>query len=232
MNSHDRRGVSRRALLRGAAALTADAGALTSTPPAGAYPADWDGLRKRLQGTLSLPGDGDYRSAAQLFDPQFDPQTPAAVVQATGEPDVLAATTFARDHRLPLAVRAGGHSYVGASATTGAVVIDLRGLSGITPDGDRVTIGAGATAHAVLTALNASGRSLPLGTCPRSASPDSPSAVVSASTRAATASPAIGWSRRTSYCPKEVRRRPPRRSCRACSGRCAAAAPPPASSPH
>ncbi|MBU3062003.1 FAD-binding oxidoreductase [Nocardia sp. NEAU-G5] len=166
MNSHDRRGVSRRALLRGAAALTAGAGALTSTPPAGAYPADWDGLRKRLQGTLSLPGDGDYRSAAQLFDPQFDSQTPAAVVQATGEPDVLAATTFARDHRLPLAVRAGGHSYVGASATTGAVVIDLRGLSAITPDGDRVTIGAGATAHAVLAALNASGRSLPLGTCP------------------------------------------------------------------
>lgn len=119
-----------------------------------------------MQGTLSLLGEDDYRSATQLFDPQFDSQTPAAVVRATGEPDVPAAATFARDHRLPVAVRAGGHSYVGASASTGALVIDLRGLSGITLDGDLVTIGAGATARAVLTALDASGRSLPLGTCP------------------------------------------------------------------
>lgn len=164
MNSSERDKTPRRNILRGAAAVTAMA--LASAAPAAADAVNWDDLRKRLRGKLLLPADDDYRSAKQLFDPQFDSQAPAAVVEAAGAPDVLAATVFARDHRLPIAVRAGGHSYVGASATTGALVVDLRGLSEITLDGDLVTIGAGATAHAVLATLNASGRSLPLGTCP------------------------------------------------------------------
>ena len=166
MNSSDRGRIPRRTVLWGAAALTAGAAALTSAPPACADPPPWDDLRKRLQGKLLLSGQDDFSSATQLFDPQFDSQAPAAVVEAAGEPDVQAATAFAREHGLPVAVRAGGHSYVGASSTTGALVVDLRGMSDIAPDGDLVTIGAGATARAVLAALNASGRSLPLGTCP------------------------------------------------------------------
>ncbi|WP_216894665.1 FAD-dependent oxidoreductase [Nocardia alni] len=165
MNSNDDR-LSRRILLRTAVAVTAagtaglvPASASASTPP-------WDALRKQLRGNLLLPGDGEYSSAKQLFDPQFDGDSPAAIVEAAGEPDVLAAAAFARDNRIPLAARAGGHSYVGASATSGALVVDVRGLSDITPDGDQVTVGAGVTARALLARLDATGRSLPLGTCP------------------------------------------------------------------
>ncbi|WP_169816135.1 FAD-binding oxidoreductase [Nocardia miyunensis] len=165
MISNDGGPVRRRALLRGVGALTA-ATTLTRSGTSTAAPLDWGVLRKRLQTKLLLPADGEYASAKQLFDPQFDTDSPLAVVRATTANDVAAAVAFARDNRLPLAARAGGHSYVGASATTGTVVVDVRGLDDITLTGDLVTVGAGATIRTVLAELAESGRSLPVGSCP------------------------------------------------------------------
>ena len=165
MTSNDRGPVPRRTVLRGVGALTV-ATALTPAGTAGADTPDWDGLRNRLRGRLLLPADGEYRFAKQLFDPQFDSGAPMAIVAAASASDVTAALAFARDHRLPLAARAGGHSYVGASATTGALVVDVRGLDGIALNGDLVTVGAGVNIRAVLAELNKSGRSLPIGSCP------------------------------------------------------------------
>ncbi|MQY17303.1 FAD-binding oxidoreductase [Nocardia macrotermitis] len=165
MTSNDRGPVRRRALLRGVGTLTV-AAAVTRPGIAGAETPDWTDLRKRLQGKLLLPTDGEYTSAKQLFDPQFDGDAPVAVVEAAAASDLVAAVAFARDHRLPLATRAGGHSYVGASATTGALVLDVRGLHDITVTDDLVTVGAGVPIRAVLAELDKSGRSLPVGSCP------------------------------------------------------------------
>ena len=38
---------------------------------------------------------------------------PALIARCAGVADVVAAVAFARDHQLPLAVRAGGHNVVG-----------------------------------------------------------------------------------------------------------------------
>lgn len=165
MTSTDRGPLPRRTLLRGVGALTAVA-AVTQPATATADTLDWAGLRKPLRGKLLLPGDGEYRSAKQLFDPKFDSDAPVAIVEATAASDVTAAVAFAREHRLPLAARAGGHSYVGASSTTGALVVDVRGLDDITLTGDLVTVGAGVSIRTVLAELNKSGRSLPIGSCP------------------------------------------------------------------
>jgi FAD/FMN-containing dehydrogenase len=137
-----------------------------AAPRATAHSPAWGDLQKRLQGTLLLPGDDEYSSAKQLFDPRFDTAAPVAVVRAGTESDVLAATVFARDNRIPLTARAGGHAYTGASASSGALVVDVRGLADITPDGDQVTVGAGVTARTLLARLDSAGRSLPLGSCP------------------------------------------------------------------
>ncbi|MEU8896973.1 FAD-binding oxidoreductase [Nocardia sp. NPDC048505] len=104
--------------------------------------------------------------AKQLFDPRFDAARPAAVVRAANVDDVRAAVAFANEQALPVAVRGGGHSYVGASAADGAMVVDLRLLNEIGYDAGSAVIGAGASVIAVQQGLAPFGQTLPLGTCP------------------------------------------------------------------
>lgn len=120
----------------------------------------------QLGDRLIPPWDPRFDAATQLFDPQFDSSIPAAVVHADNESDVQHALGFAAAHGLAVNVRGGGHSYIGASAATGTVVIDTRRINHIRVDGDRLWTGAGASVFAVQSALAESGRTLPLGTCP------------------------------------------------------------------
>ncbi|MFI5776391.1 FAD-binding oxidoreductase [Nocardia sp. NPDC051570] len=163
-HEHGRTGLSRRMLIAAAGSLAALA---VGTARADVIdPGAWESLRRQVRGTVVRPPDAEFGSAKALFDPQFDGSTPVAVVGAADADDVRTAVVFARDHGLPLAVRAGGHSYVGASATSGALIVDVRRLAEISIDGDLVTLGAGATIMAVCEALDRVGRTLPLGTCP------------------------------------------------------------------
>ena len=88
--------------------------------------------------------------------------------------DVLAALAFARDHGLPIAVRAGGHSVAGLSLCDGGVVLDVRGIADIEIDADRsvARVGGGAIwadARSRDAASTASPRRA--GACPRPAWP-------------------------------------------------------------
>ncbi|MBP2187280.1 FAD-binding oxidoreductase [Nocardia goodfellowii] len=127
---------------------------------------DWSRLSTRSRGPVLLPSDSEYATAKQLFDPRFDAARPAAVVRATDTEDVRAAVAFADEHDLSIAVRGGGHSYVGASAADGALVIDLRQMREITYDNGVAVIGAGASLYGIQAELARHGQTLPLGTCP------------------------------------------------------------------
>lgn len=71
--------------------------------------------------------------------------TPSAyVVEAKTVADVVAAVDFARDHRLRLVIRGGGHSYHGASNAPDSLMIRMRGLSAITVHDAFVPAGCGA----------------------------------------------------------------------------------------
>lgn len=165
---------SRRAVLRGlvgAAGLLAleGCGRPAARPPPSTdravTAADWDGLRRRLSGTLRLPSDTGYASVSQLFNRRFDAVRPAGVVSATSVADVQAAVAFARDHGLPVTARSGGHSYTGASTNRG-VVVDLRPMASIRVAGPTATVGAGAALVDVYAQLAARGVSVPAGSCP------------------------------------------------------------------
>ncbi|MGZ5401156.1 MAG: FAD-binding oxidoreductase, partial [Nocardioides sp.] len=92
-----------------------------------------DELRFRLSGGLHEPGDAAYENTVTLFNTMIQ-RRPRYVVECVSVDDVVAALAFARDHDLPLAVRAGGHSVAGLSLCDDGVVLDLRAMADIEVD--------------------------------------------------------------------------------------------------
>jgi FAD/FMN-containing dehydrogenase len=104
-----------------------------------------DELRFRLLGGVHEPGDAYYEDTCTLFNTMIA-RRPRLVVECIAVEDVVVALAFARDHALPIAVRAGGHSVAGLSLSDGGVVLDVRGMADIDVDADRqiVRVGGGA----------------------------------------------------------------------------------------
>ena len=102
-------------------------------------------LRFRLHGGVHEPGDAFYEDSCTLFNAMIE-RRPRLVAECVVVDDVLAALAFARDHGLPIAVRAGGHSVAGLSLCDGGIVLDVRGMADIEIDTDRrvARVGGGA----------------------------------------------------------------------------------------
>jgi FAD binding domain/Berberine and berberine like len=135
----------------------------SAPPPSG--PPDWNALRAKLSGELTLSGEGGFASVAQVFNPLFDGHKPAAVAKCATPADVQACVLAAAS-RVPIAARSGGHSYAGYSAPDGGLVVDVGSMSTVDVQGSNVVIGAGARLKDVYAALAAAGRCLPAGSCP------------------------------------------------------------------
>lgn len=138
------------------------------TPAAtSARPPDWAGLKSRLAGSLVRPGDPGYAGASRLYNPRFDGASPAAVAYCASAQDVVATVGFVTDHALPVATRAGGHSYGGWSIGDG-VVLDVTRLATVTVDtsSGTATVGAGARLIDVYARLADAGVGIPAGSCP------------------------------------------------------------------
>ncbi len=115
-------------------------------------------LRFRLHGGVHEPGDAFYADSCTLFNTMID-RRPRLVAECVVVDDVVAALAFARDHDLPIAVRAGGHSVAGLSLCDDGVVLDVRGMADVSVEVDRrvVRVGGGATWAAVDRATQAHG---------------------------------------------------------------------------
>ena len=96
-------------------------------------------LSERVQGRVILPENPDYDDARRVFNAMID-RRPAAIVEVAGEADVVEVIAFAREHDLPLAVRAGGHHVVGYGVVDDGIVIDLQRLDGIAVDAEARTV--------------------------------------------------------------------------------------------
>jgi hypothetical protein len=90
-------------------------------------------LRNQIRGRVIGPGDSDYDGARRLFYGSMD-RRPAHVVRVSGAVDVARTIAFARDAKLPLSVRGGGHSVAGYSVADGGVVIDLHDMRELSID--------------------------------------------------------------------------------------------------
>lgn len=96
-----------------------------------------------FKGTAIRPGDTEYEDARAVYNGTID-RRPVLIVRPTGAADVRDAVAFARQQKLPLAVRCGGHSVSGVSAVEGGVLIDLSSLKGVHVDPERGTARANA----------------------------------------------------------------------------------------
>jgi FAD/FMN-containing dehydrogenase len=112
-----------------------------------------DQLRAELNGEVIPPDDPGYDKARHVFFKGFD-RRPLAVARVAGGDDVARAVDFARDNRLELAVRSGGHSRSGYGTSEGGLVIDLSAMNSVEVDADGKTawVETGATAGQYTTA--------------------------------------------------------------------------------
>lgn len=88
-----------------------------------------DGFR----GRAIRPGESGYDSARSVYNGMID-KRPMLVVRPSGSADVIDAVNVARQSRLPVAIRCGGHSVAGNAVCDGGVLIDLSSLKGVWVD--------------------------------------------------------------------------------------------------
>ena len=104
-----------------------------------------DGTTKRLEaevlatfargfaGRLLRDGDAGYDEARRVWNGMID-RRPALIARCTGTADVARAVQFARDQRLLVSVKGGGHNIAGLAVCEAGLVIDLSPLRGVWVD--------------------------------------------------------------------------------------------------
>jgi len=121
-------------------------------------------LASRMRGKLIFPEDELYNEARKVYNGMID-KRPALIARCTSVADVIAAVNFARENKLPLAVRGGGHNGAGLGLCNGGLVIDLSEMRGVRVDPARreVRVEGGAVWGDVDHATHPFGLAVPTG---------------------------------------------------------------------
>jgi FAD/FMN-containing dehydrogenase len=117
-----------------------------------------------LRGALVGRDDDDYDEARKLFNGMID-KRPLLIARCADVADVVTAVNFARENRLLLAVRGGGHNGPGLGSCDDGLVIDLSQMRGVRvdPAARTVRVGPGCTSGDVDHATHAFGLAVPFG---------------------------------------------------------------------
>ena len=92
-----------------------------------------DGLKMRLRGPVLVPGDAGYDDSRTVWNAMID-RKPVFVARCLGIADVIACVQFAREHRLLLCIKGGGHNIAGLATADGALMLDLSLMRGVWVD--------------------------------------------------------------------------------------------------
>jgi FAD/FMN-containing dehydrogenase len=100
-------------------------------------------LTNRIAGDVVLPTSSSYDELRNVFNRAG---SPAAIVRAQTNDDVITAIRLAREHHVALSVRSGGHGLSGLATNNGGLVIDLAHFNAVgllDPAHHLVRVGAG-----------------------------------------------------------------------------------------
>lgn len=121
-------------------------------------------LERRVAGDLLCAGDPGWEGAISIWN-GMAAKRPSLVVQPTSARDVAAAVDFARDHRLLLSVKGGGHNIAGTAIAEGGLMLDMARMNRVEvePDVKLARVGAGCRLGDVDRATGAHGLATVLG---------------------------------------------------------------------
>ena len=133
---------------------------------------DISALKRACQGVVAIPGEQNFEKFVhgKLWNRLVPQRGPAVVIRVVDENDVIAAILFAREYKLKVAVRGGGHNWCQPSLRNGGMLIDLTNLNRV------ISIDVGArkavvqpiiSNREIQKTLNAKGLSYPSGHCPQ-----------------------------------------------------------------
>jgi FAD/FMN-containing dehydrogenase len=121
-------------------------------------------FRAAMRGELIELGDPKYDSARKVFNAMID-RRPRLIARCADVADVMAAVNFAREQKLPVAIRGGSHNAAGLGVWDDAIVIDLSPMNYVRVDPKKKTVlvGGGALWRDVDHATHAFGLAVPSG---------------------------------------------------------------------
>ena len=121
-------------------------------------------LRTQFQGDILEPSDPSYDEARALWNGMID-KYPAVIAKCAGTDDVVQAVNLARDSKLKLAVRGGGHNVAGLASADGGIVIDLSEMRRVEVDpvNKRANVQGGAEIGAMDRETQHYGLAVPMG---------------------------------------------------------------------
>jgi FAD/FMN-containing dehydrogenase len=121
-------------------------------------------LDGRLTGDVLSPTDPGWHETVQVWNGLVT-KRPAYVVQPADAKDVALAVDFARQHRLLLGVKGGGHNIGGTAVPDGGLMLDLSRLNRVDIDPERrlAHVGGGCLLHDVDRAAQEHGLATTLG---------------------------------------------------------------------
>jgi FAD/FMN-containing dehydrogenase len=121
-------------------------------------------FRQQHRGAVIERHDALYDDARALYNGMID-KRPLLIARCVDVADVAAALRLAREQRLLVAIRGGGHNGPGLGSCDDGLVIDLGAMKGVRVDPERNTarVGAGCTTGDVDHATHAFGLAVPFG---------------------------------------------------------------------
>src|SRR6185436_5523233 len=84
-------------------------------------------LRATFKGQVIAPEDAAYDEARTVFYGGSD-RHPAVIIRVVNVEEVAHVLSLARESRLEIALRSGGHSTAGNSVSEGGIVLDLSNM--------------------------------------------------------------------------------------------------------
>jgi FAD/FMN-containing dehydrogenase len=91
------------------------------------------GLRAGLRGPVLLAGEPGYDETRGIWNAMID-RRPAIIARCIGTSDVIACVRFAREQKLALSMRGGGHNIAGLAVAEGGLMLDLSLMRGVWVD--------------------------------------------------------------------------------------------------